>query len=61
MTTADDLRASAQRFHELARVAFNPATKLQLICLGDDYFRQADEIKREQISQRQSEVILPQA
>ncbi len=48
MATADDLMTSAQRFYLLARVAANTATKLQLVNLGDDYFRQANELKREE-------------
>lgn len=47
MATADDLMTKAQRFYTLARVASNPATKLQLVNLGDDYFRQANELRRE--------------
>jgi hypothetical protein len=53
MATADDLMTSAQRFYALARVATNPVTKLQLVSLGDDYFRQAKEMRHEQmISER---------
>jgi len=48
MATADDLMASAQRFYLLARVATNAATKLQLVNLGDDYFRQANELRHEE-------------
>jgi DnaJ-domain-containing protein 1 len=48
MATADDLMISAQRFYRLARVASNAATKLQLVNLGDDYFRQADELRHEE-------------
>jgi len=46
MATADDLMTSAQRFYALARVASNATTKLQLVSLADDYFRQANEIRR---------------
>jgi hypothetical protein len=46
MATADDLMTSAQRFYALARVASNTTTKLQLVCLGDDYFRQANEMRQ---------------
>jgi hypothetical protein len=49
MTTADDLMGSAQRFYALARVASDTTTKLQLVCLADDYFRQANELRHEQI------------
>ena len=45
MATADDLMTSAQRFYALARVASNTTTKLQLVSLADDYFRQANEFK----------------
>ena len=48
MATADDLMTSAQRFYLLARVATNAATKLQLVNLGDDYFRQANELRHEE-------------
>jgi hypothetical protein len=48
MATADDLMTSAQRFYLLARVASNAATKLQLVNLGDDYFRQANELRHEE-------------
>lgn len=48
MATADDLLISAQRFYRLARVATDAATKLQLIRLGDDYFRQANELRHEE-------------
>jgi hypothetical protein len=48
MATADDLMSSAQRFCRLARVATNAATKVQLVSLGDDYFRQADELRYEE-------------
>jgi hypothetical protein len=47
MAIADDLMASAQRFYALARVASNTTTKLQLVSLGDDYFRQANELRQE--------------
>jgi hypothetical protein len=40
--------SSAQRFCRLARVATNAATKVQLVSLGDDYFRQADELRYEE-------------
>ena len=46
MATADDLMTSAQRFYALARIASNATTKLQLVSLADDYFRQANEIRR---------------
>ena len=46
MATADDLMTSAQRFYALARVASNTTTKLQLVNLADDYFRQANEIRQ---------------
>ena len=46
MATADDLMTIAQRFYALARVASNTTTKLQLVCLADDYFRQANEIRQ---------------
>ena len=46
MAVADDLRTSAQRFYALARVASNTTTKLQLVCLADDYFRQANEMRQ---------------
>src|SRR5215813_13282244 len=46
----DELRTRAQQFYALARIASNRVTKLQLICLGDDYLHQADEIRREQIA-----------
>jgi hypothetical protein len=48
MATADDLMTSVQRFYLLARVATNAATKLQLVNLGDDYFRQANELRHEE-------------
>jgi len=48
MATADDLMISAQRFYRLARVATDTATKLQLVNLGDDYFRQANELRQEE-------------
>jgi len=48
MATADDLMTSAQRFHRLARVATDAATKLRLVNLGDDYFRQANELRQEE-------------
>jgi len=48
MATADDLMISAQRFYKLARVATDAATKLQLVNLGDDYFRQANELRQEE-------------
>lgn len=48
MATADDLMTSAQRFYALARTASDPTTKLQLVSLGDDYFRQANELRHEQ-------------
>ena len=48
MATADDLVISAQRFYKLARVATDAATKLQLVNLGDDYFRQANELRQEE-------------
>jgi len=62
MSIADDLMISAQRFYALARVASNATTKLQLVSLGDDYFRQANELRQEQmISDRwkQNEFLLP--
>ena len=46
MATADDLMTSAQRFYALARVASNTTTKLQLVSLADDYFRQANEMRQ---------------
>jgi hypothetical protein len=46
MALADDLMTSAQRFYALARVASNTTTKLQLVCLADDYFRQANEMRQ---------------
>ena len=46
MATADDLMTSAQRFYALARVASNTTTKLQLVNLADDYFRQANEMRQ---------------
>ena len=46
MAIADDLMTSAQRFYALARVASNATTKLQLVCLGDDYYRQANELRQ---------------
>jgi hypothetical protein len=49
MAIADDLRTSAQRFYALARKASDHATKLQLVALGDDYLRQANELRREQL------------
>jgi len=48
MATADDLMTSAQRFYRLARVATDAATKLRLVNLGDDYFRQANELRQEE-------------
>jgi len=48
MAIADDLMISAQRFYRLARVATDAATKLQLVNLGDDYFRQANELRQEE-------------
>lgn len=63
MATADDLMTSAQRFYALARTASNPTTKLQLVSLGDDYFRQANELRRERMiggrAGPQSEFLLP--
>jgi hypothetical protein len=41
----DELMACAQRFYDLAQVASNPVTKLQLVCLGDDYKHQANELR----------------
>lgn len=49
MGTADELRTRAQKFYALARVASNRVTKLQLICLGDDYLHQAAEMTRERV------------
>ena len=49
MAIADDLRTSAQRFYALARNASDHATRLQLVALGDDYLRQANELRREQL------------
>jgi len=46
MAIADDLMTSAQRFYALARVASNATTKLRLVCLGDDYYRQANELRQ---------------
>src|SRR5215468_8019119 len=48
MAVADDLVRCAQRFNRLARKTSDPATKLQLGSLADDYFRQAQELRREQ-------------
>jgi hypothetical protein len=49
MATANDLRASAERFSALARKANNPATKLQLVSLAADYYRQANELRHEHL------------
>ena len=61
METTDDLLIGARKFYYLARVAANPTTKLQLVALGDDYFRQAYELKHEQMigPWPQSEMVLP--
>jgi len=62
MATADDLMTSAHRFYALVRVASDPTTKLQLVSLGDDYFRQADELRHEQTvggDQPRSKFVLP--
>ena len=48
MATADDLMASAERFYQLAGIATNVATKLQLVNLGNDYFRQANELRHDE-------------
>ena len=49
MAIADDLRTSAQRFYALARKANDHATKLQLIALGDDCLRLANELRHERL------------
>jgi len=50
MTVADDLMTKAQRFYALAHAAANPVTKLQLVSLADDYFRQANELRHEHVA-----------
>jgi hypothetical protein len=62
MAIADDLLSSAQRFYALACAASDPTTKRQLISLGDDYSRQAGELRHEQMSGGrwpQGEFLLP--
>jgi cellobiose-specific phosphotransferase system component IIA len=49
MTTADELINKAHHFYALALGALNPSTKRRLDRLGDDYLRQAHELKRELI------------
>jgi hypothetical protein len=50
MSIADELMNKAQRFYALAHAASNPATKLQLVCLADDYVRQANELRRAHVA-----------
>jgi len=49
MATARDLRTSAERFSTLARKAKDPATKLQLVTLAADYYRQANELRHDHL------------
>jgi hypothetical protein len=44
VSLADELKVGAQRFSDLARRAPNPAVKLRLVGLAEDYLRQADDL-----------------
>ena len=50
MSIADELMIKAQRFYALAHATSNTVTKLQLVSLADDYFRQANELRGEHVA-----------
>ena len=45
MTVADELTTKAHYFYALARATSNLGTKDRLVRLGDDYLKQAHELK----------------
>jgi DnaJ-domain-containing protein 1 len=47
MRTIEDLMTLAKECHDRARLESNPLTKAQFRVMGDDYWKQAEELKKQ--------------